>query len=477
MKKSISPIAIALSLVLSLGAAEKPNILFIYLDDFGWKDTGFMGSDFYETPNLDALAAKGMVFTDAYSNASNCAPARASLLSGQYSPRHRIFNVGTRPRGEAALRRLMVEPGTSELDEKIVTWAEVLKKSGYRTGMFGKWHLGKDPTSQGFDVAVQYQNLTKRGHYMPDGSYLADALTDQTIKFIDENKNAPWCAYLAHFGVHTPLDPKKDLLAKYEAKKPGKLHNNVVMATMIQAVDDSVGRLVAELERLGERDHTMIVFSSDNGGYGPATDMDPLYGYKGTYFEGGIRVPLFVNWPGVVAPGKRSGEPVIGVDLYPTFCAIAGAPLPDQPVDGRNILPLLKGETETFGPRPLYWHFPAYLESYSNISEQRDPLFRARPVAAIRIGDFKLKEYYEDGHLALYNLKDDLREQQNLANEMPGKRDEMLKELHRWQDELGAKRPAEANPEFNEKAERMALEKPANSSRKGKRGKPTKRKP
>lgn len=451
-------IIIAVPLVCAEPVTPKTNILFIYLDDFGWKDSGFMGSDFYETPNLDALAAKGMVFTDAYSNASNCAPARASLLSGQYSPRHRIFNVGTKPRGEATHRRLMPEIGTSDLDDKIVTWAETLKTAGYRTGMFGKWHLGKDPTTQGFDVAVQHQQITKKGHYMPDGSYLADALTDLTVKFIDESKDAPWCAYLAHFGVHTPLDPKKDLRPKYEAKQPGKLHSHVVMATMIQAVDDSVGRLVAELERLGERENTVIFFSSDNGGYGPATDMDPLYGYKGTYFEGGIRVPLFVNWPGVVAPGKSSGEPVIGVDLYPTFCAIAGAPMPYQPADGRSLLPLLKGGTETFGPRPIYWHFPAYLESYSNTDEQRDPLFRARPVAAIRIGDYKLKEYYEDGHIALYNLKDDIRERKNLADEQPEKRDELLKELHRWQDELGAKRTFETNPAFDKKAEQKALE-------------------
>lgn len=437
---------------------SKPNILFIYLDDFGWKDAGFMGSDFYETPHLDALAAKGLVFTDAYSNAANCAPSRASLLSGQYGPRHRIYNVGTKPRGQAAHRRLMIEPGTSDLDPGIVTWAEALKGAGYRTGMFGKWHLGKSPLTQGFDVAVEYGQLTKSGHLLPDGTYLADALTDRTLRFIGESRDQPWCAYLAHFGVHTPLQPKKDLLPKYEAKKPGKLHHDVVMATMIQAVDDSVGRLVAELERLGELDQTVIVFSSDNGGYGPATDMAPLWGYKGTFFEGGIRVPLFVHWPGVVAPGKRSGEPVIGLDLFPTFCAIAGAPLPDQPVDGRSLLPLLRGETETLGKRPLFWHFPAYLESYSNTAEQRDPLFRSRPVAAVRIGDYKLKEYYEDGHLALYNLKEDIGEQRNLAAEMPAKRDELLGELHRWQDGIGAKRPAEPNPGFDAAAEAKARE-------------------
>ena len=432
-----------------------PNILFIYLDDFGWKDTGYMGSDFYETPNLDALAKGGMVFTDAYSNAANCAPARASLLSGQYTPRHRIFNVGTRPRGNAKHRSFEQFTGTTVLDDKIVTWAETLKKAGYRTGMFGKWHLGPDPTTQGFDVAVEHQKLTpKYGHYGPNGEYLADMLTDRTIDFIEESKDRPWCAYLAHFGVHTPLDPKKDLLPKYEAKKPGKLHDHVVMATMIQAIEAR--------DRLGERDDTVIVFFSDNGGYGPATDMDPLWGYKGTYFEGGIRVPLFVNWPGVVKAGGTCDEPVIGTDLYPTFCEIAGAKLPDQPLDGRSLVPLLRGEIGTFGERPIYWHFPAYLQSYSVYDEQRDPLFRSRPVAAVRIGDYKLKEYHEDGHVALYNLKDDIRERRNLAEAMPDKRDELLEQLHQWQKDIDAPIPRTANPEFDAEAERESLDKANN---------------
>jgi arylsulfatase A-like enzyme len=446
-------------LLAPLLAAGHPNILFIYLDDFGWKDAGYMGTDFYETPHLDALARGGMIFTDAYSNAANCAPARGCLLSGQYTPRHRIFNVGTKPRGNARHRRLEPVAGTTVLDDGIVTWAETLKKAGYRTGMFGKWHLGTDPTTQGFDVAVEYNKLPGfKGHLGPDGRYLADVLTDRTVEFIEQSKDQPWCAYLAHFGVHVPLDPKKELLPKYQAKTPGKLHDHVVMATMIQAIDDATGRLIAALDRLGERDNTVIVFSSDNGGYGPATDMDPLRGYKGTYFEGGIRVPLFVNWPGVIAPGRRSAEPVINTDLYPTFCAIAGSPLPDQPIDGRSLLPLLRGEEKTFGNRPIFWHFPAYLQSYSVFDEQRDPLFRSRPVAAVRLGDFKLKEYYEDGAVALYNLRDDIREQHDLAGKLPEKRDELLKTLHDWQDGIGAIRPGRPNPEYDPEAERTAIE-------------------
>ena len=337
-------------------AQERPNILFVLLDDFGWKDAGFMGSDFYETPHLDKLARQGMVFSDAYSCAANCAPARACLLSGQYTPRHKIFNVGTGPRGNARHRRLMHIPGTNVLDEKIVTWAEVLQTAGYRTGMFGKWHLGPDPKRQGFDVAVQHNKLPGfQGHYGPNGQYLADVLTDRAIEFIKDHQDKPWCVYLSHFAVHTPLHPKKELLPKYESKEPGELHDHVAMATMIQAVDDGIGRLMAVLDQFKLREKTVVIFYSDNGGYGPATDMDPLWGYKGTYFEGGIRVPFFVNWPGVVQPGAKSDEPITGVDIFPTLCEIAGAPLPQQPHDGRSLIPLLRADEKSFGERPYFF--------------------------------------------------------------------------------------------------------------------------
>jgi arylsulfatase A-like enzyme len=438
--------------------AAPPNVLFIYLDDFGWKDAGFAGSDFYETPHLDALAEGGLVFTDAYSNAANCAPARASLLSGQYTPRHRIFNVGTGPRGDDRHRRLLHVPGVSTLDPGIVTWAEILQEAGYRTGLFGKWHLGGDPRTQGFDVTVEYGKLPGFDRHLgPNDEYLADVLTDRTVEFVRENRGRRWCAYLAHFAVHTPLQPKVSLLPKYEAKPPGELHDHVAMATMIQAVDDGVGRIVAELERLMLRDDTVIFFFSDNGGYGPATDMDPLWGYKGNYYEGGIRVPLFVNWPGVVAPG-RSSEPVIGLDLFPTIVEIAGAELPEQPQDGHSLVPLLKGETPSLGVRPLFWFFPAYLQSYrSAVSEQPDVLFRTRPCSVVRLGDYKLHEYFEDGRLELYDLSRDIGERHNLAEVEPERTRRMHDLLKRWQAEVGAPTPLEVNPEFDAEAEAQAI--------------------
>ena len=453
--------------------ADKPNILFIFLDDFGWRDTSYMGSDFYETPHLDELASQGMVFTNAYSAAANCAPARACLLSGQYTPRHEVYNVGTSPRGNAKHRRLEHVPGTDKLDPQIRTWAHQLKDAGYTTGTFGKWHLSNDPLPYGFDVNVggTHSGSPPRGYYPPHGQapglqdapndeYLTDRINDEATQFIRDHQDRPWMVYLTHFAVHTPLDAKRELVAKYQAKQPGKLHAHVPMATMIQAVDDGVGRILAALDELKLRDKTVIIFSSDNGGYGPATDMAPLKGYKGTYYEGGIRVPFFVTWPGVVRPGTKSAEPIIGVDLYPTLCEIAGAKLPDgQDVDGVSLVPLLKGEKSTLGDRPLFWHFPAYLQSYRGVTdEQRDPLFRSRPVSLIRLGDFKLIQNFEDNAVELYNLREDVGETTDLSKSDATKTQELFTRLQAWQKATNAAIPTQANPAFDADAERAAIE-------------------
>ena len=454
--------------------ADKPNILIIYLDDFGYRDTGFMGSDFYETPHLDRLARNGMIFTDAYSCAANCAPARACLLSGQYTPRHKLYNVGTRPRGAAAHRRLLHIPGVDTLNPKIKTWAHQLHATGYKTGTFGKWHLSRDPIPYGFDVNIggTKSGGPPKGYYpphpkapglkkAPKNEYLTDRLSDEVIKFIRDNKDRPWCAYLTHFAVHTPLHAKKELVEKYRSKKSGKLHNHVKMATMIQAVDDGVGKIKKTLDELKLTDKTVIVFFSDNGGYGPATDMAPLKGYKGTYYEGGIRVPLFVHWPGVVKAGSRSSEPVIGVDLYPTLCEIAGTQKPDnQAADGRSLLPLLTQKKKSFGTRPIYWHFPAYLQSYQKVyDEQRDPLFRSRPCSIIRDGKWKLHQYFESGDLELYDLENDIGEKQNLAKSNASKCNELLEKLKKWQKGIKADIPTEKNPQFDAEKEARAIKK------------------
>ncbi|MFV1994640.1 MAG: sulfatase [Verrucomicrobiales bacterium] len=475
----------------SAAPPPKPNILFIFLDDFGWKDTSYMGSDFYETPHLDRLAAGGMVFTNGYSSAANCAPARACLLSGQYSPRHEIYNVGTGPRGKAQYRRLKHIPGTDTLRPDIVTWASALQAAGYQTATIGKWHLSDDPKPYGFDVNIggTHSGGPPKGYYpphgkvpglknAPEGEYLTDRLSAEAVDFITANARKPWLLYLTHFAVHTPIQAKRELLAKYQAKPPGALHDDVRMATMIQAVDDGVGEIVAVLEDLGLRENTAIFFFSDNGGYGPATDMDPLKGYKGTYYEGGIRVPFFVNWPGTVAPA-RTEAPMIGVDIYPTFCEIGGAPMPaGQPADGLSLLPLLTGRknaADALAQRPLYWHFPAYLQSYGPgvNSEQRDPLFRTRPCSIVRVGDFKLHQYFEDGGLELYNLADDIGESRDLSSSMPEKVAELKRLLENWRRDVNAPVPTEANPEFDQAAEAAAiaamLEKKSGGHKSGKR--------
>jgi len=277
-------------------SADRPNILLIFLDDFGWKDTSYLGSDFYETPNIDKLANGGMVFTNAYSCAANCTPARASLLSGQYTPRHQIYNVGTEPRGDAAHRRLEHTPGVKTLDTNIRTWGHQLQSAGYLTATMGKWHLSDDPIPYGshFNVGGTHAGGPPQGYYphhgkapglkdAPKYEYLTDRLSTEACKFITLNKENSWMLYLTHFAIHTPIQPKNELVAKYETKKRGDLHNNVKMATMIQAIDDGVGNITATLEQLGIRENTVIMFYFDNGGYGPATDMDPLKGYEGTY--------------------------------------------------------------------------------------------------------------------------------------------------------------------------------------------------
>ena len=464
--------------------SSQPNILFIYLDDFGWKDTGYMGSDFYETPHLDRLAETGMIFTDAYAGAANCAPSRACLLSGQYTPRHKIFNVGTGPRGKSEHRRVKYVTGVDTLDPNITTWAQCLKDQGYRTGTFGKWHLSKDPIPFGFDVNVagSHAGSPPNGYYPPHpgapglekapvDEYLTDRISLEANEFIKKNSEHPWLVYLTHFAVHTPIQAKRKLLEKYAAKEPGELHTNAKMATMIQAVDDGIGMLVNTLKELNIDDRTIIIFYSDNGGYGPATDMAPLKGYKGNFYEGGIRVPFFVRWPGVTSAGSTCPEPITAVDLLPTLCEMAGASVPvNQPLDGKSIVPLLQSQRKSLGdhdePRAVFWHFPCYLQSTGQmIDEQRDPLFRTRPCSVVRQGDWKLHQYFEDGQLELYNLTDDIGETTNLRDKMPEKANQMLAVLQKWQAEIGAPIPDQPNPEFDQTAETKAIKQALEKSR------------
>jgi len=457
----------------AVGREAGPNILIIYADDLGWRDLSYcfdseqkaklLGSDYYETPHLDALAASGMTFTQAYSAAANCAPARASMLTGRYSPRHQIFNVGTALRGDPAHSRLVPVAGRAELGPGTITWGHCLQRRGYRTATIGKWHVSRDPVEFGFDVNVggTDSGSPPRGYYPPHPrvpglenarpeEYLTDRLTEEAIQFIEENRDEPWCLLLSHFAVHTPLQAKPALEMKYRDKGSGRMHTSAVMAAMIESLDQGVGRLLETLERLQLRENTVIVFSSDNGGYGPATSMHPLRGYKGTYFEGGIRVPLIVSWPKQIAAGVIQALPVSQIDFFPTLCELAGVSEEQLPaVDGRSLMPLLRGETprET---RSLFWYFPAYLESYPNrIDQQRDPLFRSRPCSVIRHGDWKLIQYLEDQEIRLYDLQHDMGESRDLSRKRPDVATALLHRLLAWQAETGATPPTQLNPRYS----------------------------
>ena len=367
-------------------------------------------------------------------------------------------------------------PGTDTLPTEIRTWAHQIQAAGYRTGSIGKWHLSDDPLPYGFDFnfAGTHSGSPPRGYFPPHpkapgledapaDEYLTDRLTEEAIGFIDRNQSQPWFLYLTHFAVHTPLQGRPDLVKKYESKPKGKLHNHAVMASMIESVDQGVGRIVSKLRDLDLLEKTAIVFTSDNGGYGPATSMTPLKGYKGTYYEGGIREPLFIAWPGVVPPGSKSDEPVINVDLYPTFCDITQAQRPkDQIQDGVSLVPILRGDAKSLGDRALFWHFPAYLQSYQRTDGQRDLLYRSRPCSIVRAGQWKLHEYYEDGGLELYDLRADIGESNNLAETMPEKASELHGILKTWRQETGAPVPTELNPNHDPEAEAKALKKLTN---------------
>ncbi len=428
---------------------KKPNFVFIFIDDLGWRDLGYMDSRYYETPRIDKLASEGVAFTSAYANAPNCAPTRACLMSGQYGPRHGVYTVGSPERGPANMRKLIPTPNATNLDTKVVTIADALKTAGYTSACIGKWHLGNKepyrPQDRGFDVVVA---RTHGGHFDKQRNYLTDTLTDKAIEFIDANKDKPFFLYLAHHAVHTPIQAKKELIAKYKKEKPDKFHNNPTYAAMIESVDQSVGKVLDKLDELTLAENTVVIFYSDNGGYGNATSMAPLRGSKGMLYEGGIRVPLLIRWPGVTKPRSKCDVPVIGIDFYPTMLQIAKAKKPKKHIlDGTSILPLLK-RADKLKRKAIFWHFPAYLEPYN---EKQKP-WRTTPAGAVRMGDWKLIEFFEDNRIELYNLRDDISEKNNLAASNPDKAKELHDLLADWRKKTKAPVPTEKNPKYDPNA-------------------------
>lgn len=420
---------------------RRPNLVVLLADDLGWTDLGCTGSRYYETPNLDRLRAQGMLFTDAYSNGPNCSPTRAALLTGRYPPKTGVTNVLANPvHREFAL---LEPPRAHELAAEELTIAELLRTAGYRTGHFGKWHLGSGelgPIGQGFDVNVGGDEHGHPGSYFhpfrndeyatpvpgQEGDYLTDVLTDQAIDFVMRSRKRSFFLYLPFFAVHTPLQAKPELIAKFANKKADGRQRNPTYAAMIAALDDNVGRLLKVLDALDLADDTIVVFASDNGG-NAVTGMAPLRGRKGMLYEGGIRVPMIVRWPGRVAAGSTCGEPVISLDLFPTFAEAVGART-ETGLDGASLLPLLT-HTGDWSPRALYWHFPHYLPG------------RQTPAGAIRRGKWKLIETFETDTVELFDLETDLGETTNLAEQEPEVAAELRAALHDWRQKNAVAMP------------------------------------
>jgi arylsulfatase A-like enzyme len=438
----------------------KPNIVLILADDLGYTDVACFGSRYYETPHLDRLAAQGMKLTSGYTCGPNCQPTRAALMSGQYGPRTGVYTVGSIDRFDWPSRPLRPVDNVTKLPLDKITIAQALQKAGYTTGIFGKWHLGEDPAHhparRGFDEAIvsmgrHFDFATNPRVSYPEGAYLADFLTGKAEEFIRRHKDGPFFVFLSHFAVHAPHEAKTNWSRHFETKAPAGSHHDPTYAGMIASVDESVGRMVALLDELKLSENTLLIFSSDNGGVGgyaregirggDITDNAPLKGGKGMLYEGGIRVPYLVRWPGKIAPGTVCDQPINTVDLYPTLLDLAATkPLPGYPLDGTSYLGLLTGAASS-ARHPLYWHFPGYLGAGRGT-------WRTSPAGAIREGDWKLLEFFETGKLELYNLREDLGEQHNLAAKLPAKVEELRTRLHTWRKEVGAQMPSR-NPAYN----------------------------
>ena len=452
-------------------ASERPNIVLIVVDDLGWKDLGFMGSNYYETPHLDQLASEGMVFTQAYASAANCAPSRACMISGLQTPRHGIYTVGDPDRGETRARRIIATQNNEHLPDSIFTLPEMLLSHGYATGIFGKWHLGDDPKKAGFQVNAggsHRGNPGKNGYFSPynvdflpdgpDGEYLTDRLTDEAIQFLQDNRRNPFFLYLPFYSVHTPISGKEEIVNRFLKKKGVPGQDRPDYAAMIASVDENIGRLLHAMTRLSLNENTLVIFTSDNGGIRDISYQNPLRAGKGSYYEGGIRVPMTVRWPGKIAPGSHCDTPVTNLDFYPTLQGILRAEKIAKTLDGADISPLFRGKS--IPQRALVWHFPFYLQAYNPAEDDgRDPLFRTRPGSVIRMGHWKLHEYFEDGMLELYNLDDDLGETRNVAREHPEKANELYRMLNAWRLRTRAPIPRERNPEYDPDFEKQLTQK------------------
>jgi len=439
-------------------------VLFL-VDDMGWRDLACQGSLFYETPNIDRLAAQGMTFTDAYATAPICSPSRASIQTGKSPARLRITDWIPGHRFPHA--KLAPPSFRHQLPLEEVTIAEALRDAGYTTLHVGKWHLGGQgywPGDQGYDVNVAGHTKGAPGSYFhpyakvtadtdwsvenlpltgAEGEYLTDRLTDEASAWIERSRDGPFFLHMSYYTVHSPYEGKPELVERYRAKKqslpPDAPQSHAVFAAMVQSLDESVGRILSKLEQLDLARDTIVIFTSDNGGVHDISSNAPLRAGKGHLYEGGLRVPFFVRWPGVVAAGSESREPIWGADLVPTLLEAAGAA--DQgttpgELDGLSLVDLLSGRASRLGREGLFWHYPHY----------HTP--RRPPSGAVRSGDYKLIEFYETGRVELYDLARDIGEQHDLSESRPRESRELRVMLHAWLEGLGAHMPV-PNPEYD----------------------------
>ena len=442
--------------------ADKPNIVLILIDDLGWKDLGYMGSKFYETPNIDRLSRTGVVFTNAYAACAVCSPTRASIQTGRYPARTGVTDW-IRARFQVNSAEIKAPPAFEEngakklrtpsnpywLELSETTIAEVLKQSGYFTCHIGKWHLGTDdyyPEKQGYDVNIAGCDMgqpvnyfdpytNEKGVGFPNlkprlkGEYLEDRLSSELKTIIQAHKDKPFFINMCNYAVHTPLMAKPELIKKYASKKVVDGQKNVVYAAMIESMDQAVGNLINTLQENKLLENTVVFFLSDNGGLIGPTDNSPLRSGKGYPYEGGIRIPMIVSWPGKIQPGLMSNQPLTTVDLLPTICALTQSPLPKTELDGRDFSPAFKGEK--MAQVPLYWHFPHY--------RGEDVV----PYSIIRDGDWKLIKRYEGTTFELFNLKNDREEKLELSEKFPDKVRELDLKLQAWLKKTNAKMPVE----------------------------------
>lgn len=431
----------------------QPNIIFIVADDLGYTDVACFGSKYYETPNIDRLAAQGLKLTN-HHHCQNCTPTRAALMSGQYGARTGVYTVGGIDRFNWQSRPLRPVDNVTNLPLDRDLIAQQLKAAGYATGMFGKWHIGEQgayhPGNRGFDEAivsagVHFDFATNPKTDYPKGQYLADFLTDRAVDFIARHQDKPFFLYLPHFGVHSPHQAKPELIEKFKPKPGVGGHNNPTYAAMIASVDESVGRVMKTLDELKLADNTVLIFTSDNGGVGgyvregikkggDVTDNAPLRSGKGSLYEGGTRDPFIVRWPGVTQPGSTCDVPTIHVDVFPTFLELAAAPKPRQVLDGESLVTLFRDPAAKLRRDAIFQHFPGYLGAGAGS-------WRTTPVSLIQSGEWKLMEFLEDGRLELYNLRHDIGESRNLAQEMPDKAKELYARLVAWRTEVKAPMP------------------------------------